>query len=364
MSSQPAAPPPPDYSDIAEAQSEAAMWAHELAMKQFKWAKKTYTENKEITDEVVEGFMKTQRRSDRNAFEDRERYEDIFQPLEDNLARDARRYSSHDRKEREMGRAVAGVGQQFQASRTAAQRDLEAYGINPGSTRFAALDIGARTMEAASKAAAASQASHMVDATGRALRSEAINIGRGYPGQIAGTYNTALQAGTGSVNSGLATTASGANTMGTAPQYAGIQGNALAGWGSTLNMGHQNAMAAWNANQQASSGWGSALGLIGGIGMKAMTGGMFNDGGVVPDQVSPTRGKAIDDIPAQVTAGEFIMPKDAVEWHGQKAMYALIEKADKDREEMKQRTGAIPTFAPGPSQQPSPDARAQALRVN
>jgi hypothetical protein len=358
------APAPPDYGPIADAMKESSRFSARLAQEQFDWAKKTYLDNKGVTDDIIEKFMASQERNDAAAIKDRARYERIYQPLEDSLAAEAKDYSSPERRATEMGRAESGVGQQFQAARVNAQRDLEAFGINPGSTRYAALDLGARTQEAATKAAAATQAGYMVDATGRALRSEAINVGRGYPGQIAGTYNTALQAGNGANNNMLSTTASGANTMGTGIQWNGQNVNALQGWGNILNQGYNNQMTAWNADNQ-SSGWGTALGLIGGLGMKAMTAGAFAEGGEVPEELSPTRGKAVDDVPARVSVGEFIIPKDAVDWYGQKHFYQLLEKADKDRQEMKQRTQAVPTIHPsavGP--RATPATRAAALKVN
>lgn len=368
MSSQ-KAPPPPDYTPIAEASKAASAEATALAREQFEWAKKTYAENKGVTDQVVESFLSSQAVNDANAAADRKRYEDIYQPLEDSLAKEADAFADPERKALEMGRAQATVGQQFQAARINAQRDLEAFGINPGSTRFAALDIGARAQEAASKAAAGNQAGQMVDATGRALRSEAINVGRGYPGQIAGTYNTALQSGTGAVNTGLATTASGASTMGTAPQFMSQSNQALNTWGNTLNQGYQNQMAAYNANQKSSSGVGSLMGgVLGGVlGLATRRG--FADGGAVgettggavPAGASPTRGKAIDDVPSALTVGEFVVPKDTVEWLGQKHFYGMIEKSRTDRDEAKQRTGAIPNVRPASVQNPTFQSRPSAI---
>jgi hypothetical protein len=66
------------------------------------------------------------------------------------------------------------------------------------------------------------------------------------------------------------------------------------------------------------------------------------EGEAIPQRASPSRGKAIDDVPARLSVGEFVMPKDTVDWLGQKHFYGLIEKAQKDRAEAKQRTGAVP----------------------
>lgn len=380
MSSQ-KAPPPPNYAPIAAAASEQTALSREIAQEQLAisrehlaWAKETYTQDNALTDRIVEDFLRVSATNEATAAKDRARYEDIYQPLEDSLAEEAADYSSPERREMEMGRAVAGVDQQFEAARQAAIRNLEGFGINPGSTRYAALDIGVRAQAAAAKAAAANQAGQAVDATGRALRSEAINVGRGYPGQIAGQYGTALQAGNSSGALNLNTTASGANTMGTGAQWGGLSNqssgvgvSALGAWGNTLNTGYQNQMAQFKANQEASSGWGSALGLVAGAGLgfmglpTASVGGKllgFNeggavevDGGAVPSQVSPSGGKAVDDVPARVSVGEFIVPTDVVNWYGQKHFYKLIEKADEEREGMKQQTGAVPDVKSVPRQQ-------------
>lgn len=367
------APPPPDYTPIAEASKEASAEATALAREQFDWAKQAYADNKGVTDKVVDSFLQSMDTNQANADKDRARYEQIYQPLEDDLAKEAKDYATPERKDLEMGRAQSTVGQQFQAARANAQRDLEAFGVDPSSTRFAALDIGARAQEAAAKAGAGNQASQMVDATGRALRSEAINVGRGYPGQIAGTYNTSLQAGTGAVNSGNSTTATGGQTMGTAPQYMGQSNAALNTWGNTLNMGYQNQLGQFNADQNASSGWGSALGIgasllttpLKGTALAALaSGGAVGEatpGGTVPAAASPTGGKAVDDVPSALTVGEFVVPKDTVQWLGEKHMYGLIEKSRADREEAKQRTGAVPVMRPAAVQRPTFQSRPSAI---
>lgn len=354
------APSPPDYSQVAAASERAAELSYKLGKQQLSWAKEQYSKDSALTEQVVEDFMRSSEQNYQNAVMDRARYEEIFQPLEDQLAADAASYASPERKDQEMGRAQAGVAQQFDGAREAATRELESFGINPAATRYAALDVGMRTEEAAAKAAAGNQASQQVDATGRALRSEAINVGRGYPGQIAGQYGTSMQGGQAAVNSNLATTASGANTMGTAPQYMGLGNQAVGQWGNTLTQGYSAQMQQYNANQQASSGIGSALGLAGGIAAKSFfglnkggaiepgyaRGGAIDPSGPVPEQASPSNGAATDDVHAALDVGEFVMPEEAVRWHGEKTFYGMIEKAQRERDEAKQRTGAVPQAIP------------------
>ncbi len=336
MGSKYKAPPPPDYSGIANASSESAQLSFQLGREQLAWAREQYYKDREVTDGIVAKSGAAMDANDATARADRQRYEDTYQPLEDDLVNDARSYATDERRDKDMGRAMSTVATQFDATRQAALQQLEGFGIDPSSTRYAALDIGTRAAKAAAMAAAGNQAAERVDAMGRALRSEAINVGRGYPGQVAAQYGTALNAGNQAVNSQLAATASGANTMGTGAQWTGMGNQSLGVWGNALTSGYNAQMAQFNANQNASSGWGSALGLIGGIGLKAFglaEGGevpddtaLEDDGRMVPPSASPTRGKAIDDVPARLTVGEFVIPKEVVDFKGQEFFQNLIKK--------------------------------------
>ena len=353
------APPPPDYTDIAAASEEAARYSFEMSKDQLAWAKEQYANDSEITNRVIDSELLRMDANDRAAAEDRARYERIYQPLEDDAVRDAQDYASEERKNYEAGKASAAVAQQFDAARQAATQNLESFGVDPSATRYAALDLGSRTQQAAAQAGAANQARDQTEAMGNAMRSEAINVGRGYPGQIAGTYGTALQSGNAAVNSTLATTASGASTMGTPTQWQGTGTQALGTWGNTLNMGYQNELAAFNANQTASSGIGSLLGAGLGVAMSFEEGGGVpaalpgvppmgapgaTSGGNIPAAASRSRGAAIDDVDAKLNVGEFVVPKDVTSWLGEKHFQQLIEKSRQER----QIAPAKPEFAIAP----------------
>lgn len=328
------APDPPDYSQLAAASEKSAQYAYEIAKRQQDWAEKVYNENKGISDQVIGKAMDALDKQTADADLARQRYKDLYQPLEDSLVKDAQDYNSSQRQETEAGKAEADVAAQFNSARQAAQDRLEAYGVDPSQTRSGALDLGTRVAEAAAQASAGNQARDNVEKTGMALRSEAVNVGRGYPGQIATSMAGAGNSGNQAVNTGLATTASGAQTMGTGAGWQGLGNSAIGTWGDVLNTGYNNQLDAWKANQQASSGWGSALGLVGGL----FTG--FEDGGIIPEEASPSGGAMTDDVPAQtdsgqpvrVNAGEFVIPEDVVKWMGEKGMQQLVMKARKEME--------------------------------
>lgn len=351
------APKPPDYSGIASASKESAELSYKLGKEQLAWARDEYAQNRNLVDAVVGSSLNRQAVNDEAASADRARYQNTYQPLEDEAIADARSYAGPGRQEYEMGRAASEVAQQVEASRRNARQQLESFGINPADTRYAALDANARIQGAAAAAGAANQAHAQTEAVGRAMRSEAINVGRGYPGQIAGTYGTALQSGNQAVNSALANFSSGANAMGTAPQYMATGNQALNTWGNTLNMGYQNELGAYQANQQNSSGIGSILG-----GVLGVIPAFLEEGGAIPDgaptqgrrldpAMSPSRGAAIDDIPARVNqsgqevrlnADEFIVPDDVAKWKGEEFFQKLITQS----REAKQGATAKPEYKP------------------
>lgn len=362
------APPPPDYGPIAEASARSAELSFQLGQEQLAWAREQYGKDSEIINRIVDDAMRRSETNDRDAAKDRERYERIYQPLEDHLAQDALDHSSPDRIQRDMERAQSTVAQQFEAQRRSALQNLEGYGIDPSSTRYAALDHGSRVAQAAASAGAGNQAGQQTEAVGRALRSEAINVGRGYPGQIAGTYATALQSGNQAANSQLGGTASGASTMGTGAQWTGAGNQALGTWGNTLNMGYNNQLAAADFNSRQSSGIGGLLGaglgfaqaffeeggaVPSGIPAGATPGG--TSGGNVPTSASASQGKAIDDVDAKLTAGEFVMPTDAVSWYGERHFQQLIKKGREEREQAPAKPeyaiapAGAPTFASRPA---------------
>lgn len=364
-------PPPPDYSKIAAASEKAAQLSFQLGQDQLAWAKEQFAQNKEVSDAVIEAALKRAEVSDAQAAADRKRYEEIFQPLEEQLAYDAQNWASPERKEAAAGRAEADVAQQFQQARNTAQQRLEQFGVDPSQTRQGALDLQSRVAEAAAQAGAGNTARNALDAQQMALRSEAINVGRGYPGQIAGQYGTALNSGNQAVNSGLATTASGSNSMGNPTQWQGLGNQSLGIWGNTLNMGYQNQLAAWQAQQSQSSGLGSALGA--GLGLITSFIPGFAEGGEVaggagappqlPQQALPMQhsgvpvppsqnGPGVDNVPAALTPGEFVVPKDVVDWIGQKGMQDLIIKARKQAQSPQQAPaqGQPTATPPGPPQ--------------
>lgn len=425
------APSPPDYGPLAAASEKSAKYSYNLGKEQLAWAKKQYNLDSATVNKFMKRAFATQaeqmkmaREQQQWGREDRARYERLFQPLEGDLVRDAKanmetqrrlreeaapirqamldeakRYGDPAFREAEAGRAMADVGAQMDGARRAALTNLESFGINPSATRYAALDMGAGLSRAAAQAAAGNMRRDQVDATragyqdralgmvanqealAQGVRSEGINVGRGYPSQAMGAMGGAAGSYAGSVGSGAAgvgarqqQTQLGSQMMGTPVQWQGMGNNAVGMWGDILNAGYNNQLNAWQANQQASSGIGSLLGM--GMGMFAQKMPMLAGGGEVPDeemgmpmdgpmmgapavgnavpeQASPSGGQGIDDVDAKLTVGEFVVPKDVTDWYGEKYMHGLIVKARKEMETLPQQSGAVPDWGPASEQGPT-----------
>jgi hypothetical protein len=407
---------------MAAASREAAEINRDLGLKQLEWAREQYGMDREVTDLVIETALARQEEFDGYAREDRERYKEVFQPVENELVEDAKTYNSEARREGEAGKAAAGVSQEFAMARTAAADRLESFGIDPSQVRAGALDVQTRTQEAAARASAANQARERVENTGRALRADVVNLGKGYPSQSAQAAGVAMNSGNQAVNSGIATTATGAQAMGNPSSYMGNSINAVNGWWNGASNMYATQMKGWQTEQSQSSGIGSALGSIAGIGanmfmmsdervkedvkevgtthdgqpiysyeykgdpknqthmglmaqdvekrdpgavaenregikhvnydraLKRSAIPHYEHGGVAIDpSLSPSGGQAVDDVPARVNVGEFIVPRDAVSWYGEKHFQSLIQKARAEKE----GAAAKPSYGPALNEEPA-----------
>ncbi len=358
MSKKGAGAPQPDFAGIIAAQSAAqqTQTLNQIARDQLAWAKQQYGQDQATIKPIIDQFISNQKSQADWAKSQQQFWDQTYKPMEAQFAKDAANWDSPERIARETGRSMATVQQQVQGARTAAEQELKDYGVNPNSGRFQATNLASRVVGGAATAAAANQTREDIHNQGMALREQAINIGRGYPGAVATTYGTAQNAGNSAIGGTLNTTGMGANIMGTGPQYYGMGNNAMATWGNISNNNYQNYLQGYKmANEPMSSGVGAALGLIGGMASAYK----FADGGDVPDGASPTQGAAVDDVPARLTAGEFVVPKRAVEWFGEKHMHELIAKADKERSQLTQQSGAVPDVGPATQAPPTFVSRSQ-----
>jgi hypothetical protein len=271
----------PDYTPVAAANKESAELSAQVAREQLAWGREQYASDRAVTQQFLDVMLPNMRTEAEAGARERERYQNVFQPVEDELVREAAAYGTPERMELEAGKAQADVAQAFDAQRKGALAALESYGVDPSQTRSGALDRSARISQAAASAGASNAARTQVENIGRALRGEAINIGRGYPGSIAQAFNTAQAAGGGAVNANLQTTASGANTMGTGMQWTGLQSGFQQNWGQNLGAQGQTWAVGQQARAQTTAGIGAAIGGLAGLALAPQAAGPSNIGALI-----------------------------------------------------------------------------------
>ncbi len=324
-------PPPPDLGPAAEASMEIARMNDQLAREQLDWAKEQDTRNQELLQSVLDIQLPAMREQFEQASSDRERYNTLFKPMEDAFVKEAQEYDTPQRRAEAQARAISDVSTQFDAQRQNALQRLERYGVDPSQTRNAALDVGVRTAQAAASAGAAGTARQQVEGTGRQLRGQAIDLGRSVLGGAAGFYGGSVGAGATGLQGGLATTGSGIAGRTSGQGFSNI---AMSGYGQgadIMNMGYQNQMTQYDAQQANDAALWGGIGNIAGAAMA------INDGGIIEgeyevldpagDVEGPGDGSGIDDqIPAYLSDGEYVIPADVVQAKGEEFFDKLLEK--------------------------------------
>ena len=270
----------------AEADRAAAARQEQLQNEQFDYFKQQNEKDRAALQPIIDSYLRTSATNEANAAKDRARYENVAIPLQDQIIADANSYASPERKQLEMGQAMALVSGQMEGQRNSAIRNLESFGIDPSAARYAGLDANYRALSGATQAAAGTKAGQNVDAVARELRGQAANMLAGLPAQSLQNTGAVLNAGNAASGATLGLTNSAASTTGTAPQYGALStqnmsnatGAINAGTGAinagtsainSLNQGYGNYYNNQNAN--SGSGWGSLLGLAAGT----LAGGQF-----------------------------------------------------------------------------------------
>ena len=249
----------------------------------------------------------------------------------DTMMRNALTYASPQRVAQLMGQTEAGVMQGAEQQRQAAIQGLQSYGIDPSSGRYAALDQANRVMAGAQAAGAANQARMGAEQTGTQMQQAAEglslqNVGTGYG--AAAAANQYLQnamslkfppLGQTSQKTSQSTDVSSGQSQSQQyypPSSSGSGGGGGGGYGGMGNLGiYQSEMGRYFPRPAG----GTA---------------MAQEGGYIDSKLSPTRGAQTDDVPAQLNAGEFVIPKDVSAWKGQEFFYKLMAQSRAARAKM------------------------------
>lgn len=325
------------------------------------WANAQFPKMQEIFDKAGNSIGDRATSFGNWATEDRQRWKDVYQPLQDKIISDANNWDSVENRQAVRGAATASVAQQMDAADAAAGRELERYGAKPTDVKYAALNRGARLARATAGAGASDVADRARQAEGVGLRMAAQGMGAGLPAQALAEGQAAQQGDAAAVTAKATPTNMFMGALGNPQGWGGLLNNANAnytGGVSATNSGNR-ALEEQSA-RNAGGGLGPILGMVGGLGTSLLaapaTGGGslfskflgFEDGGEVPPgtratdggyvdpSLSPSGGAEVDDVAAhgptgelRLNGGEFVMPQRATQYYGTKFFEGLIQKADK-----------------------------------
>jgi hypothetical protein len=353
--------PPPNYMGLIMAQQAGAYAGQDQQMmvNSYDWAHQAYDKAAPQIDQAVGGMLSNGRQQGQAAQDLQNQYDTQYAPMNADYNKKVMNWDTPASEQQVAGEAQSGVASQFEQARQASQQQLEGYGIDPSSTRFAALDIGTRTAQAAAAAGAGTGAIQTRQMQGMGLEQGAIQEGNMVAGLAANDWAGSNSANGAAVSARNGQLTSGATAMNGASAFGGAANGMMSDSMSAINNYNDTQSRNYAASQQASSGLGSMLGLGAGLLSKFAEGGDVGQdpsqtpGGAIPTQASPSGGHATDDVPARLTAGEFVMPKDAVEWLGMKAMYSMVDKARQERQDNKQNSPVKPRVGPA---SPAPPA--------
>jgi len=241
---------------------------------------------------------------------DRQRYETVFRPVEDQFIKKATEYDSPERQAQMAAEARADVTSSAAQQREAGQREAASMGLNPNSGRFGGLTRSQDLGTALAAAGAQNTARERVRATGLALTADVANMGRGLPAQASQAAALGLQGMTAGAGTAGAAAQTSINTMGmgvgasqqnqslfnssTGIMSSGFQGamRGYAGMGDTLNRQYATQVDAWKASammqQQSAAGFGSAIGGLAGL--------FFSDKNVKEDKRELPDGAAVEAV--------------------------------------------------------------------
>jgi len=261
-----------------------------------------------------------------------QRYIDQYGPAAQTQLDYALGAGSSDRIKAAMGAAGARVSDAFKAAGDAANRKLEAGGIDPGTGRGGALDLGVKLAEATGKAGAMDTAGRGQEQMAQGLLNQALGTGNTMAGIGLNTAVGGANVGATGIGEGTSTFNAQAPALGNALGWFGGGNQAISGSVNTdmakFGAESKNADARNAANAANQAGWGKLAGTGASMLMMAAEGGDVPEpGSAVPLSASPSGGRKEDDVPARVQPGEFIFPKDVMAWKGEEWAQKEIMKA-------------------------------------
>ncbi len=334
--------PNPGMLASAEAARDIAAIQKSTADEMLAFYKTQYADLKPLLTEVAQTDMNIQKANAARADEYSAYERETFRPLEKKLVQDAEEYSTEGKREELATQAAADVNTAFTNVRGQESRALTRMGVNPNSSRFAALNNQLTLGQAATSAGAMNKTRTDSEQLGFARRMDAASLGRGLAGNASTAYGVSLNAGEGVRTNSMASGAMMGQGYSQAGQAYGGAANSYGTAGNIYGQEFQGRMQGYQAQQQAQGafmqGIGSLAGTIGGAYiMKPKA-----DGGIMRSSrkalkladgthvgagpVSGPGGPVDDKIPALLSNGEYVLPADTTKAIGKEKLDKLVKE--------------------------------------
>ncbi len=198
---------------------QLAQYLSQVGDQQRQWAAQEYARAGQVTDAQIHNYLAQAQQASDLAGGMLDRYNGLYAPQADQYAREAGTYASNGRLQHEMGRAESGVAQAGQQAQANAERQLEAYGIQPGDGRSEDLIRANATATATAAVNAGETARRATEQEGTRRKEVAMNYGMQLPGASVNAINSAYQGISGAENSALALANTGVNLTTSASKY-------------------------------------------------------------------------------------------------------------------------------------------------
>jgi hypothetical protein len=247
--------------------AQAAQQAYALGSQELDWSKQQWAQEYPYMQQIAQGQIDTQKQTEDFSRNQQQFYEQQYQPMEAQYNKAAQDWASPQNIALQAGTASANVAEGINAQKSSAQEQLEGYGVNPGSTRFASLGAAMGVQGGAAEAGAGTQAAMATKMQGMQLVGGAVNTGRGFPNAVAtlsGASTGAGSAGSQGITSGMQT---GSNMMTAPSAWYNAGANNMSVYTGAVNGYNQAQVGFAQASATEMAGFGSAAGSLMGMAM-------------------------------------------------------------------------------------------------
>lgn len=245
----------------------------DFTREQYEIGNERQKEQDKLANSVTQQQLEAGKQAQGWATADRDRYEKVFQPLQDEFIDTAKNWDSAERQSKQAAEAKADVQNNAALARQSNERNMASMGVDPRSGRYAGVNRAGELATGLAAAGAENNARNQVRKEGVAMRADAVNMGNG----LAVNPATSLGLGTSSAGAAYGTTAANnAQSAGLGSIMGQGYSGAMSGYNSQaniLNQQHGNQLQAWSAQNQSNAA--SSSSMWGGIGSLAGMGAMM-----------------------------------------------------------------------------------------